>query len=63
VATLRQYQRYGVATVPVGDVLELLGAGLTDGPAPPEAAQMRDPDADPLTGCRAVTAPGTGGRA
>lgn len=50
VASLRAFRRRGTASVPVADVLEMLGA-------PPEAAPAqvsRDPQADPLTGCRSV---------
>jgi hypothetical protein len=50
VAVLRRYQRAGAAVLPVEDMLEMLGAGPETGPSPEVPA--RDPQADPLTGCR-----------
>ena len=51
VAELRRYQAGGITVVPVADVLVLLGAAPE---VPPVPEARRDPQADPLTGCRSV---------
>lgn len=54
VATLQGYRRAGAETVPVADVLAMLGAEpeaeSATGPVPAV------PGTDPLTGCRSVAA-------
>ena len=62
VTVLRNYQRAGLAVIPVGDVLRLLDTAPRDDPAPQEPPQQqppRDPTADPLTGARWAGPPGS----
>lgn len=57
VAALRQHQRAGEASVPVTDVLAMLGADPDT--SPPPLARSRDPLADPMTGARWAGPPGS----
>jgi len=53
VATLQGYRRAGAGTVPVADVLAMLGA---EPEAESETGPMPvAPGADPITGCHSVT--------
>jgi hypothetical protein len=53
---LMSWKRAGIVNVPLDEVLRMLGAGTENGGAgaPPSV----NPQADPMTGCLPVTAPG-----
>jgi hypothetical protein len=54
VTALREAERNGTTSVPVAEMLRLLGAYPEAVPVPP-----RDPEADPLTGARWAGPPGS----
>lgn len=56
VAVLQGYRRAGAETVPVADVLAMLGAAPEAEAATGPVTAAGDPRADPLTGCMPATA-------